>query len=260
MNIKNLKYVALLLSLVFPLSSQAFDQSSPPNSLVVDTTGMVGVGIEEPESNLHVKDNSADVAVRNVIKLSNNGPVGFEMEDTDKSNSWDFRTAANEGFVVSNIGTPGSKLQINKNGSVFLNGAGFFLNGDTNNVAVAGTHTAIQHIASSSRAVKKDFAKIDAKAVMNKIKDLEVTEWRYIDEAAPGRHIGPMAEDFYKLFKLGADDKHVSATDMASVAIIAAKELQAENNELKERLIKQETSFNKRLSALEKMMSKSSLK
>jgi len=45
-----------------------------------------------------------------------------------------------------------------------------------------------------------------------------------------------MAEDFYSLFKLGPDNKHINPNDLASVAIIAAKELQAENEKLKSRL------------------------
>ena len=45
-------------------------------------------------------------------------------------------------------------------------------------------------------------------------------------EDTKGRHIGPVAEDFYAMFGLGPDDKHVAATDMASIALIAAKELQ----------------------------------
>lgn len=204
-----------------------------------------------------VESTKDSVGVRNVIQLKNNGGVGFELRDTNLDNAWDFRTAGNGGFLVSNIGVPGSKLQINQNGTVFLNGGGFFLNGDTNNVTVGGTHTAIQHIASSSRAVKKDFTKINAKDVMSKIKNLEVTEWRYKDKAAQGRHIGPMAEDFYKLFKLGADDKHVSATDMASIAIIAAKELQTENTLLKkqgQQLSAKNDELEERLASLEKLV------
>jgi len=219
----------------------------------------VGVGTAEPTSTLHVlksgaklavEDISPTVAVRNVIKLSNNGSVGFELEDTNLGNSWDFRTAANGGFLVSNIGVPGSKFQINTNGTIAMNGAGFFLNGNTNNVSVAGTHTALSYTSSSSRTVKQDFTKVDSKAVLEKIKDMEVTKWSYKTDSAKSKHIGPMAEDFYKLFGLGVDDKHVSATDMASIAIVAAKELQKENTALQAQLESQ----NKRLASLEKLV------
>ena len=239
--------------------------TAPENSLVLNDGG-VGIGTTVPETALHVRKADAvatieDITaggVKNILQLKRPGSVGFVMEDTALGQAWDFRTAGNGGFLVSNIGVPGSKIQVNLDGSVFLNGGGFSLNGNTNNVIVGGTHTAVQHIASSSREVKKDFAKVDGKAVMDKIKNLEVTEWRYKDEAAQGKHIGPMAEDFYKLFNLGADNKHVSATDMASISLVASKELQLETEVLKEQLKAKDiklAELQERLSSLEKLVS-----
>ena len=238
---------------------------SPNDSLVANAIG-IGMGTVAPETALHVKrddavvtvEDTASGGVKNILQLKRPGSVGFVMEDTALGQAWDFRTAGNGGFLVSNIGVPGSKIQVNLDGSVFLNGGGFSLNGNSNNVIVAGTHTAVQHIASSSREVKKDFAKVDGKAVMDKIKNLEVTEWRYKDEAAQGKHIGPMAEDFYNLFNLGADDKHVSATDMASIAIVAAKELQKKSEAIRsetQALKAENTLLKERLASLEKLVS-----
>jgi len=52
-----------------PMSAYSFDQSSPPDSLVVDSSGNVGIGTSSPESNLQVIDASPTVAVRNVVNL-----------------------------------------------------------------------------------------------------------------------------------------------------------------------------------------------
>ena len=39
-------------------------------------------------------------------------------------------------------------------------------------------------------------------------------------------HIGPMAQDFYKLFNLGNDDKSISTIDPSGIALAAIKEQQ----------------------------------
>jgi len=176
--------------------------------------------------------------------------VGFELEDTNIGNSWDFRTAANGGFLVSNIGTPGSKFQINTDGSVFLNGIGFFLSGTTNNLTIAGSVTAEGVLLTSSKHSKTDIEPIKPAEVMEKLKQVEIAEWRYKKADKNDRHISPMAEDFYSLFQLGPDDKHINPNDLASVAIIAAKELQKENMTLQAQLEIQ----NKRLASLEKLV------
>ncbi|MBN1814560.1 MAG: hypothetical protein JXA14_22160, partial [Anaerolineae bacterium] len=43
---------------------------------------------------------------------------------------------------------------------------------------------------------------------------------------------GPMAQDFYAAYGLGADDKHISTTDADGVALVAIKELNAQNKAL----------------------------
>ncbi|KAG1665680.1 hypothetical protein GQR58_019181 [Nymphon striatum] len=81
-------------------------------------------------------------------------------------------------------------------------------------------------IEGSSRDIKTDFDAIKSKDFMEKLSQVEVLEWRYKDADKADRHIGPIAEDFYKLFKLGPDNKHISPRDVASIALLAAKELQ----------------------------------
>ena len=65
---------------------------------------------------------------------------------------------------------------------------------------------------------------------MEKLAQIKVEEWRYKNADKNDRHISPMAEDFYSLFKLGPDNKHINPNDLASVAIIAAKELQKKSD------------------------------
>jgi len=209
---------------------------APTNSLTL-AAGGVGVGTGAPTSTLHVKkanavltveDTNGASAVRQVLKLQNKGPVGFQMRDTDDTAPWDFRTGGGGSFVVANLGTAGPEIFVSKTGLVKMgpNVQNFTLSAAGNLTIPNGSVTATSFISSSSRTVKKDIKEVNASQVMSKLKQLEVPEWRYKDEGVKGRHIGPIAEDFYKLFELGPDDKHVAATDMASIALIAAKELQ----------------------------------
>ena len=54
---------------------------------------------------------------------------------------------------------------------------------------------------------------------------LPVSTWHYRSEAAGVRHLGPMAEDFFRAFHLGQDDRHIATVDEEGVALAAIKAL-----------------------------------
>lgn len=221
---------ALIFSLAVPAISHAFDQSSPPDSLVVASDGNVGVGTNEPSLPLHVKntenqllllENTAtNSATRRLMKMTNNGPVGFEMVDNDRDDTWQFRSDSTGKFVMNKLGNAGTEFNINGDGDAIF----------------AGEVRANGILLTSSRASKTDISAVKASEVMDKLKQVEIAEWRYKQADKNDRHISPMAEDFYSLFKLGRDGKTINPNDLASVAIVAAKELQNENELLKARL------------------------
>jgi hypothetical protein len=76
----------------------------------------------------------------------------------------------------------------------------------------------------SDRALKEDFTAVDAQAVLAKVAQLPIDEWRYKTEAGQ-RHLGPVAQDFYAAFGLGADDRHITTVDEGGVALAAIKGL-----------------------------------
>ena len=53
---------------------------------------------------------------------------------------------------------------------------------------------------------------------------MPIDEWRYKTETGQ-RHLGPVAQDFYAAFGLGADDKHITTVDEGGVALAAIKGL-----------------------------------
>jgi hypothetical protein len=87
----------------------------------------------------------------------------------------------------------------------------------------------------SDRALKADFTAVDAQAVLAKVAQLPIDEWSYKAEAGQ-RHLGPVAQDFYAAFGLGADDKHITTVDEGGVALAAIQGLNAKVDEQATRL------------------------
>jgi hypothetical protein len=65
---------------------------------------------------------------------------------------------------------------------------------------------------------------VDGAGLLKKLMQLSITKWKY--RGTNEYHIGPMAQDFYKLFKVGTDDKSISSIDPAGIALIAIQEQQ----------------------------------
>jgi hypothetical protein len=87
----------------------------------------------------------------------------------------------------------------------------------------------------SDRNLKTDVVQIDDAAVLDKVARLPIDRWSYKSERGV-RHVGPMAQDFYAAFGVGADDKHITSIDEDGVALAAIKALHAENAMLRARL------------------------
>ncbi|MEP7232145.1 MAG: tail fiber domain-containing protein [Ginsengibacter sp.] len=84
----------------------------------------------------------------------------------------------------------------------------------------------------SSRIKKEDFSDISGTDLLQKIQNLPIQKWKY--KGTNEYHIGPVAEDFYKLFGLGTDDKGISTVDPSGIALAAIKELTIQNEEMKQ--------------------------
>ncbi len=88
----------------------------------------------------------------------------------------------------------------------------------------------------SDKNIKTNFLTLDKKEVLSKIMQLQITRWNYKKENSNTTHIGPMAQDFYQLFKTGNDDKTISTIDPSGVALIGVQQLKNEVDVLKKEL------------------------
>jgi hypothetical protein len=90
---------------------------------------------------------------------------------------------------------------------------------DATGVTVNGTFNNL-----SDRNAKQDFAPVNPSQILDKVVQLPVSEWSYKEDAAT-RHIGPVAQDFYSLFNIGTDNKHIAPMDEGGVALAAIQGL-----------------------------------
>ena len=106
---------------------------------------------------------------------------------------------------------------------------------------------------SSDRAMKAGFEPVAASDVLKRVAALPLTSWTFKGQTV--RHIGPMAQDFYAAFKVGADDKHISTTDAQGVALAAIQglyqKLEAKDAQLAQQK-RQIESLSERLEKLER--------
>ena len=77
----------------------------------------------------------------------------------------------------------------------------------------------------SSRDLKDDVRPVNGSEVLRALADLPVSTWHYRAEAAGVRHMGPMAEDFFRAFHLGEDGRHLATVDADGVSLAAVRAL-----------------------------------
>jgi hypothetical protein len=72
---------------------------------------------------------------------------------------------------------------------------------------------------------KENLTVVDGVEILHNIGELPISTWNYRTDADAIRHLGPMAQDFYRLFGLGADDEHIAPLDANGVALAGLQEL-----------------------------------
>ena len=71
--------------------------------------------------------------------------------------------------------------------------------------------------------------------VLSRLNGIDVSTWNYISEGHQVRHMGPMAEDFFKAFQLGTGNTSIGLQDLTGVSLAAIKELNRKTDELRQK-------------------------
>jgi hypothetical protein len=75
----------------------------------------------------------------------------------------------------------------------------------------------------SDRNKKEHFQTVDKNDLLQKIAELPISRWNY--KGLSDQHIGPVAQDFYKIFSVGSDDKTISTIDPSGIALAGVQGL-----------------------------------
>lgn len=102
----------------------------------------------------------------------------------------------------------------------------------------------------SSRTLKENFQPVDGEDVLSRVRSVPVSTWSMIGADPKVRHLGPVAEDFWRAFRLGLGETAIGLGDIDGVTFAAVQALadrsqrqseqiqvlQAENAALREEL------------------------
>jgi hypothetical protein len=77
----------------------------------------------------------------------------------------------------------------------------------------------------SDRNLKGNFASVDPQSILERVANLPIETWNYNFQGQGTRHIGPMAQDFYRAFNVGEDDRHINMVDANGVVLAAIQAL-----------------------------------
>ncbi|MDX1557184.1 MAG: tail fiber domain-containing protein, partial [Xanthomonadales bacterium] len=232
---------------------------APSDALVVDPTGMVGLGTALPSAHLHISASQAEIQMfdeqfghsggfkhsQNFFRFfGRNGAEALRFENHPQENSIVVR---NSGNIAMGLNINDAKLHIRNTLAQPIIKADQGANtrmelSSSGNLSIDGTLTQ-----GSSRDWKENIRPVDSTDLLARVKALEISEWNYTDDQADTRHVGPMAQDFYAAFGFGPDEEHITVSDLAGVSLAAVQALAEQNDMLRA----QNLSLEQRLHELE---------
>ncbi len=160
-------------------------------------------------------NNNYSVAIG--YRASNNTHTGT-MAMGDESTTDSVRNQADNEFRIRYNG--GIRLRVSTAANGNTPGAG-------GNVGCDLTLNVPSWTCASSRKLKENFVAVDGEDVLKRLRSIPITTWSMIGGDPSVKHLGPVAEDFYKAFPLGLGKTTIGMGDIDGVNLAAAKALEA---------------------------------
>jgi hypothetical protein len=157
------------------------------NTLIGASTSV----INKPHVPPTLVSNSTAIGYRASVGTSNTMVFGDDSVNNWAFNSFTFNI--DPGFVAFSVGYD------------YTNGNGAYL-------LSSGAWTN-----ASDRNKKENFLPIDETDLLDRIDHLPITRWNY--KGQPDKHIGPVAQAFYRAFALGDDDKTITTLDPSGITL-----------------------------------------
>jgi hypothetical protein len=216
-------------------SQNADFASTASNQFLIRASGGVGIGTASPSRELEVQ-HAGDTEIG--LKSTDTGGHLWTLQSSSVSGS----ANVDASFQIIDRTLGGLRLLIGTNGNV-----GIGTSNPTNKLQVIGGITCTALIQTSDRNAKENFKPVSPNDVLAKVAALPISSWNF-KEMHDGRHLGPMAQDFYAAFNLGGSDTSITVVDEGGVTLAAIQglnqklnEKDAEIQQLKQRLDKLET-------------------
>jgi trimeric autotransporter adhesin len=169
-----------------------------------------------------------DYSVAIGYRASNNthtGTITLSAEDGTSTDS--VRAQADREFRLRAAG--GIRMRVSAAANGNTPGAG-------GNVGCDLTAAVPSWTCASSRTLKENYVDVDGEEVLARLRGVPVTTWSMIGADPSIRHLGPVAEDFYRAFQLGLGETTIGLGDIDGVNLAAAKALEARTAQLQQQL------------------------
>jgi hypothetical protein len=88
----------------------------------------------------------------------------------------------------------------------------------------------------SDSTLKENIRPVNGDEILEKLSELEVSRWNYKTQDESIQHIGPMAQDFYRLFGVGTNNTTITTVDPDGISLAAIKALIDKNKKLESEL------------------------
>ncbi|MCW8870727.1 MAG: tail fiber domain-containing protein [Proteobacteria bacterium] len=210
---------------------------APTSSIDIAANGNVGIGTSSPTKLMHLRTST--------------GSVGMVFEKGQSGEQWKFVSRGND-FQISKIGTGVTQFEVTDASEMSV-GNNFVMDA-SGNVTIQGTLSE-----NSNVHIKENIMAVNPAEVLDKVMGLPISVWNYKFDSDNVKHLGPMAQDFFNAFSLGASKDKIATLDTSGVALASIKALGEKLNSKEAELeaIKQENkALNARLEAIEAMLKK----
>ncbi|MCA9875134.1 MAG: tail fiber domain-containing protein [Anaerolineales bacterium] len=220
--------------------------NAPSNAFYVDASGRVGMGTATPYVELHLA--SGDTPTVRLDQTTSSGwpaqvwDIGgneqqFFIRDVTGGLTWPFRiqpgtpsnalTLRADGTVGIGTWGPAATLHVYNAAPTILvsrpDGKTTLSLDSSGNLLLGGLLTEASDI-----NVKENLRPVDSGQILDLVAGLPIYTWNYREDQADTAHVGPMAQDFYAAFALGADDKHIASLDANGVALASVQALHSQ--------------------------------
>lgn len=187
-------------SIYYSGGSTGIGTSSPTNPLVVDASGL---GVNGSPLVLY-RSPSYDA-----FSILPSTSMTYLATGLYFNGGWVHRASGSYSGILGISGTRGGVWYASSNNTASWNLA--------DNLALWNSSGVLQ--GASSRELKSEFRQVPRDELLEKLARLEVMRWKYKSEGGDVSHIGPVAEDFRRLFRTGDSDKSIALIDEIGVAL-----------------------------------------